>query len=84
MQARANGEKIRADDNEEALCVRLTAYANQTKPLTDYYAAKGLLRTIDASQPVDRVTRGTHRSDWHDLWYDALAGVIACAPTIKR
>jgi len=56
MQARSNGEKVRADDNEEALSVRLTAYANQTKPLTDYYAAKGLLRTIDASQPVDHVT----------------------------
>ena len=47
---------VRADDNEEALSVRLAAYANQTKPLTDYYAAKGLLKTIDASLPVDRVT----------------------------
>jgi adenylate kinase len=56
MQARSNGEKVRADDNEEALSVRLTAYANQTKPLSEYYAAKGLLRTIDASQPIDRVT----------------------------
>ncbi|MBR0752405.1 adenylate kinase [Bradyrhizobium jicamae] len=56
MQARESGEAVRADDNEEALSVRLTAYANQTKPLTDYYAAKGLLRTVDASQPVDRVT----------------------------
>jgi len=56
IQARENGEAVRADDNEEALRVRLTAYANQTKPLTDYYAAKGLLKTIDASLPVDRVT----------------------------
>jgi adenylate kinase len=56
IQARENGEAVRADDNEEALSVRLTAYANQTKPLTDYYAAKGLLKTIDASLPVDRVT----------------------------
>jgi adenylate kinase len=56
MQARANGETVRADDNQEALSVRLTAYASQTKPLTDYYAAKGLLGTIDASLPVDRVT----------------------------
>jgi adenylate kinase len=56
MQARESGEAVRADDNKEALSVRLTAYANQTKPLTDYYAAKGLLRTIDASQSIDRVT----------------------------
>lgn len=56
MQARANGESVRADDNEEALSVRLTAYANQTKPLTEYYAARGLLRTVDASLPIDRVT----------------------------
>jgi adenylate kinase len=56
MQARSNEKTVRADDNEEALSVRLTAYANQTKPLTDYYGAKGLLRTIDASQPIDRIT----------------------------
>lgn len=55
-QAREAGEAMRADDNQEALSVRLTAYANQTRPLTDYYAAKGLLRTVDASLPVDRVT----------------------------
>ncbi|SFN82988.1 adenylate kinase [Bradyrhizobium sp. Rc3b] len=36
--------------------MRLTAYANQTKPLIDYYGARGLLRTVDASQPVGQVT----------------------------
>jgi adenylate kinase len=56
IYTRANGESVRADDNEKALSVRLTAYANQTKPLTDYYLARGLLRTIDASQPIDQVT----------------------------
>ena len=56
IQAREDGEAARADDNEEALSVRITAYANLTKPLTDYYAAKGLLKTVDASLPVDRVT----------------------------
>lgn len=56
MQARANGEAVRADDNEETLSVRLTAYANQTRPLTEYYSDKGLLRTVDASLPNDRVT----------------------------
>ncbi|MEZ0059481.1 adenylate kinase [Bradyrhizobium elkanii] len=56
MQARESGAAVRADDNAEVLSVRLTAYADQTKPLTDYYAARGLLRTIDASQAVDSVT----------------------------
>ncbi|WNV11717.1 adenylate kinase [Tardiphaga sp. 709] len=56
MQARESGAVVRADDNEGALSVRLTAYTDQTKPLTDYYAARGLLKTIDASQTVDRVT----------------------------
>jgi adenylate kinase len=56
MQARANGASVRADDNEDALGVRLAAYANQTRPLTEYYAARGLLTTIDASMPIDGVT----------------------------
>jgi adenylate kinase len=55
-QAVANGDTVRADDNAEALSARLLAYANQTKPLTDYYRARGLLRTVDASLPIDRVT----------------------------
>lgn len=56
MQARESGAAVRADDNEEALSVRLAAYADQTRPLTNYYAARGLLRTVDASQPVHHVT----------------------------
>ncbi|WP_338828307.1 adenylate kinase [Bradyrhizobium sp. 27S5] len=56
IQARASGEAVRADDNEEALSVRLAAYTNQTSPLTHYYSAKGLLRSVDASKPIDCVT----------------------------
>ncbi|WP_376707264.1 hypothetical protein [Bradyrhizobium vignae] len=55
MHARV-GKPVRADDNEEALSVRLTAYANEIRLLSDCYAAKGLLRTVDASHPVDYVT----------------------------
>ena len=44
------GELIqRADDNEEALIVRLDAYHKQTKPLLDYYEKLGLLKTFDGS-----------------------------------
>ena len=55
-QALANGDTVRADDNAEALSARLRAYADQTRPLTHYYETKGLLKAIDASVPIDRVT----------------------------
>ena len=38
----------RNDDNEEALKVRLDHYVNQTKPLLDFYQAKGLLTNFDS------------------------------------
>jgi len=38
----------RADDNEEALKVRLEHYVNDTKPLLDYYQATGLLESFNS------------------------------------
>ena len=38
----------RADDNEEAMKVRLQHYVSQTKPLLDYYSSKGLLVSYDS------------------------------------
>ena len=38
----------RPDDNEEALKVRLDHYVNQTKPLLDFYQAKGLLKNFNS------------------------------------
>ena len=38
----------RADDNEEALRVRLGHYVAQTKPLLDFYQAKGLLENFNS------------------------------------
>ena len=35
---------------------RLEVYEQQTRPLAQYYAEQGLLRTIDADAPVDDVT----------------------------
>lgn len=55
-EARANGAPVRADDTQEALAVRLTAYADQTRPLVDYYGDKGLLTSVDGLQSIDRVT----------------------------
>ena len=38
----------RADDNEEALKVRLEHYVQSTKPLLDFYAKEGLLKSFDS------------------------------------
>lgn len=52
----AAGQPRRADDNPEALKVRLDAYRRQTAPLIDYYGRKGTLKAVDGMAPVDEVT----------------------------
>ena len=46
----------RKDDAPESVQNRLNVYEKQTKPLTEYYEAKGLLRTVDGAKPLDEVT----------------------------
>ncbi len=46
----------RKDDTEEAIRRRLEIYHEQTEPLKDYYAERGLLATIDAEQSIPKVT----------------------------
>lgn len=53
----ARGEAVRADDNAEALKKRLDAYRAQTAPVSDYYASKGALKTVDGMAPIDDVTK---------------------------
>jgi len=48
--------KQRPDDTLEAATKRITLFFEETAPLLDYYQAKGVLATIDAQQPIDRVT----------------------------
>jgi adenylate kinase len=52
-----DGSKLvsRADDREEVVRERLVAYDRQTKPLVDYYRAKGLLVPVSADRAVDEV-----------------------------
>jgi len=52
----ARGEKIRSDDNPEVLRERLSAYRKQTAPLVDYYASKGMLKSVDGMASIDDVT----------------------------
>lgn len=46
----------RADDKLETIENRLNVYTAQTKPLIEYYAAKGLLKSIDGELDIDVVT----------------------------
>jgi adenylate kinase len=57
----ARGEKVRADDNAEALKNRLDAYRIQTGPLSAYYAKTGQLRTVDGMAAIDEVTAQVDR-----------------------
>ena len=57
----ARGEKVRTDDNADALKKRLDAYRAQTEPLSAYYDRTGQLRTIDGMAPIDAVTAQIHR-----------------------
>jgi adenylate kinase len=45
----------RPDDNRETVKARLDAYYRQTAPILPYYAAQGLLRSIDGMAAVDDV-----------------------------
>ncbi|MBN2686393.1 MAG: adenylate kinase [Pontiellaceae bacterium] len=42
----------RADDNEATIMNRLSVYAEQTAPLIDFYAEKGLVRAVNANQSI--------------------------------
>ncbi len=46
----------RADDNEETVRSRLSAYHAQTAPLIGYYGEKGTLKSIDGMTAIDDVT----------------------------
>ncbi len=47
----------REDDTEEALQHRLRVYEEQTAPVAEFYASKGILNTLDGMQDMDEVTR---------------------------
>jgi adenylate kinase len=55
---RCGGELFQRDDDKpETIAERLRVYAEQTAPLVDYYGAKGKLVGIDATGPVEDVTK---------------------------
>jgi len=46
---------IRDDDKEETVKNRIAVYHKNTQPLIDYYAAKGVLSTVDGDRMPDAV-----------------------------
>jgi adenylate kinase len=63
----------RPDDNEATVADRLKVYDEKTRPLIEFYAKRGLLRTIRAEGDVDEITRRLEA---------ALDGVLA--PPVER
>jgi adenylate kinase len=51
----------REDDREETMRARLQAYAAQTAPLIDYYASKGLLRSVDGMGSIQDIQASISR-----------------------
>ena len=47
----------RADDTEDVIRHRLALYHEVTHPIVDWYSSRGILVSVDAVRPVDRVAR---------------------------
>ena len=43
------------DDQPETVQKRLSVYHEQTQPLIDYYKAQNILKTVDGTQPMEKV-----------------------------
>ncbi len=54
--AKAAGQPVRKDDNAVVFEERLREYYKKTAPLTGYYHAKKLLKTVDGMASMDEVT----------------------------
>ena len=69
----------RPDDNEATVADRLKVYDEKTRPLIDFYAKRGLLRTIPATGDVDEITRRLEAA-----LEGLLAPAVERAPPVKR
>lgn len=52
----------RQDDTEETINSRLDVYNEQTKPLIEFYAEQGLLKSINGNQKIEKVLSEIGRS----------------------
>jgi adenylate kinase len=56
-ETEAAGGVVRADDNADAFKKRLDAFRQQTAPVSNYYAKRGVLKYVDGMAPIDEVTK---------------------------
>ncbi|MEM0975937.1 MAG: adenylate kinase [Pseudomonadota bacterium] len=54
-EAAEAGQKVRSDDNEDSMRIRLMEYYKKTSPLIGYYHAKGMLKSVDGLASIDDV-----------------------------
>lgn len=54
-EAKAKGDPVRGDDNEETFRKRQSVYREQTAPLIPYYENQGKLRKVDGMGAIDEV-----------------------------
>jgi adenylate kinase len=59
--ARAAGLPVRKDDDPEVFKTRLAAFHKDTSAVRPYYAAKGMVQSVDGMQPIERVTAAIDR-----------------------
>ncbi len=50
-----NPTVLRDDDKPETVQKRLSVYHDQTQPLIDYYKNMNILKSVDGTQPMDKV-----------------------------
>ena len=49
-------EKRRADDNQDTVLSRLSAYHEQTSPLANWYDELGIFHRIDGDRSIDMIS----------------------------
>jgi adenylate kinase len=47
--------KHRSDDQPDVVGARIAVYLDQTLPLVDHYAARGMLRRVDGNRPIEQI-----------------------------
>ena len=53
---------VRSDDAPEVVISRLKVYHETTEPLKDYYARRGVLKTVDGNGAIEQTTRRTEEA----------------------
>lgn len=54
--AKAAGQPVRKDDDPEVFKTRLAAFHRDTAAVRPFYAARGMVKSVDGMQPIESVT----------------------------